>query len=385
MSEPTPTPTPTGGGYGSLPGGGTTSTTSNKNKGGKVKLPTGTAGKRDKTTDVMWNDGSYGQVLSYRSKSSAVNYMTPRVPEYAIVQQSYANWGAALYGSKSIGGFWKKVVEDASNEGVTPWKILADYNAQIPAGTGTTYSGGGSSYRSAGPTFIGTSRADADSIINSAMQATFGRDASKSEKAKFYSQLNVGERKAFKQQTTGKGKGFSADDFKRSFLVQTLRADLKQEPDDQLLGAAGEAQDALENYAASMGLNKSLKAINNDVVRAVSGSNVEDIMKEYRQDAMTLYKPIADRLAQDATGKLTVQDVLSPHVKLMEDLLDMTPGTLKVTDSRVQKLLAGDTLPDYATVNKMVRSTEEFAKTTTAKSEAAELGKSFLRAFGYGA
>ena len=90
-------------------------------------------------------------------------------------------------------------------------------------------------------------------------------------------------------------------------------------------------------------------------------------------------------MAQDATGKLTVQDVLSPHVKLMEDLLDLTPGSLKVTDSRVQKLLAGDTLPDYATVNKMVRGSAEFAKTSTAKSEAAELGKSFLRAFGYGA
>ena len=377
---PTPTPTPTDGGYGTLPVGGSTST--NKNKGGKVNLPTGTTGKRGKSTDVLWNEGYYGQVLSYRSKSAAVSYLTPRVPEYAIVEQSFKSWGAALYGSKSVGGFWKKVIEDASNEGVTPWSILAAYNSQA---TELTTSTGPSTYRAAGPTFVGTSRADADSIINSAMQTTFGREASKAEREKFFSQLNAGERKSFKQKTTGKGQGFSAEDFRRSFLVQALRNDLKKDPDDQLLGDAGAAQDELENYATAMGLNKSLKAINNDVVRAVSGSNVADIMKEYKQDAMALYKPLADRLAQDATGKLTVQDVLSPHIKLMEDLLDLTPGSLKVTDSRVQKLLAGDALPDYATVNKMVRGSAEFAKTSTAKSEAAELGKSFLRAFGYGA
>jgi hypothetical protein len=137
-----------------------------------------------------------------------------------------------------------------------------------------------------------------------------------------------------------------------------------------------------------MGLTKTLRGINSDVVRVMQGENLNDVMRGYKDEAVILFKPLADRLKADNPANLMqgikVKDILSPYTSYIEDLTDKTRGTLKLTDGIVQKIISADALPDMGTVNQWVRETTDFAKSTTAKKEAQDLGVSFLRAFGYG-
>jgi hypothetical protein len=385
---PTPTPTPTQskapGGFSYVPNQG-----SSKGKTASgIKFKGNEFGSRRESTDILWNEGAYGQTLSYRTVGDAKDYLSPSVPEYSFVKSAYESWGKATYGKKTLNSFWEQVVEDAANNNTTPWNVIASFQQQmndLPAGTGT----GPSGYRSQAPKFIGTSRADADFFIESAIQSTFGRNATAQEKKQFYGKLLAGQKAAAKQAQRGKGTGFSEDKFKRDFLYETLKSDLNKDPDAQLLGDAASIQDQIEQYANDMGLVKNLKSINRDVLRVVKGENLNDVLRSYKDEAINLFKPLADKLRNDTTPNLleglTVKEALTPYTNFVESLLDKAPNSVKLTDGVMQKIIGSDVLPDMGTVNQMVRQTSEFNSTTTAKREAADLGLSFVRAFRGGA
>jgi hypothetical protein len=381
---PTPTPTPTvskaPGEFSYVPnqGGGKGKTDSG------IKFKGNEFGSRRESTDILWNEGAYGQTLSYRTISDAKDYLSPSVPEYSFVKSAYESWGKATYGKKTLNSFWEQVVEDAANNSTTPWNVIASFQQQIndlPEGTGT----GPSGYKSQAPKFIGTSRADADFFIQSAISTAFGRDATKQEKENYYKKLISGQKASFTQREQGKGTGFSEDKFKQDFLYETLKSDLKKDPDAKLMGDAFDIQSQIERYANDMGLVKNLKTINRDVLRIIKGENLNDVLGSYKEEAINLFKPLSDKLRNDKTPNLleglTVREALTPYTNFIEGILDKTPNTIKLTDGIMQKIIGSDVLPDMGTVNQMVRQMSEFNSTTTAKREAADLGLSFVRAF----
>jgi hypothetical protein len=385
---PTPTPTPTAskapGEFSYVPnqGGGKGKTDSG------IKFKGNEFGARKEPTDILWNEGAYGQTLSYRTIGDAKDYLSPSVPEYSFVKSAYESWGKATYGKKTLNSFWEQVVEDAANNSTTPWNVIASFQQQmgdLPEGTGT----GPSGYQSQAPKFIGTSRADADFFIQSAISSTFGRDATKQEQENFYKKLIAGQKATFTQREQGKGTGFSEDKFKQDFLYETLKSDLKKDPDAKLMGDAFGVQSQIEQYANDMGLVKNLKTINRDVLRVIKGENLNDVLGSYKEEAINLFKPLSDKLRNDKTPNLleglTVREALTPYTNFIEGILDKTPNTIKLTDGVMQKIIGSDVLPDMGTVNQMVRQMSEFNGTTTAKREAADLGLSFVRAFRGGA
>ena len=385
---PTPTPTPTQskapGEFSYVPNQGSSKGTT----GTGIKFKGNEFGTRRESTDILWNEGAYGQTLSYRTIGDAKDYLSPSVPEYSFVKSAYESWGKATYGKKTLNSFWEQVVEDAANNSTTPWNVIASFQQQmndLPEGSAPGPSGNG--YRA--PAFIGTSRADADFFIESAIQSTFGRDATKQEKEQFYKKLIAGQKASFTQKEQNKGTGFSEDKFKRDFLYETLKSDLNKDPDAQLLGDAASIQDQIEQYANDMGLVKNIKSINRDVLRVVKGENLNDVLRSYKEEAINLFKPLADKLRNDSTPNLleglTVKEALTPYTNFVESLLDKAPNSVKLTDGVMQKIIGSDVLPDMGTVNQMVRQTSEFNSTTTAKREAADLGLSFVRAFRGGA
>lgn len=381
---PTPTPTPTQskapGGFNYVPNQG-----GNKAKPGSgIKFKGNEFGSRREPTDILWNEGTYGQTLSFRTIGDAKDYLSPSVPEYSFVKSAYESWGKATYGKKTLNSFWEQVVEDAANANTTPWNVIAGFQQQmndLPAGSAP----GPSGYRSQAPQFIGTSRADADFFIDSAISTTFGRSATQQEKNNFYKKLIAGQKAATKQAKQGKGAGFSEDKFKQDFLYETLKSDLDKDPDSKLMGDAFGIQSQIEQYANDMGLVKNIKTINRDVLRVIKGENLNDVLGSYKEEAINLFKPLSDKLRNDKTPNLleglTVREALTPYTKFIEGMLDKTPNSIKLTDGIMQKIIGSDVLPDMGTVNQMVRQMSEFNSTTTAKREAADLGLSFVRAF----
>ena len=379
-----------GSGTGTTGGGtGTTGTTGTTPAVVKPVLPAGTTSRKVEDSDILWGTGEYGGVVSYKSKGAAENYLTKDAPEYSIIKSSYDAWGKSVYGSRtSLAGFWKKVVGAAQSSATTPWAVLSSYNSQFPGGS---LDGANAPTGTPGPgtaKFVGTSRADMDYFIDSTIQAAFNRPATAQEKNMFAKQYAAGEKLAAKQASTGKGPGWSKDQYTKDFLTNTLRSSLGVEPDAQLLGDAGGIQDQLEQYASDMGLTKNLRSINNDVVRVMKGESINDVMRSYKDEAIIMFKPLADRLKADNPANLMqgikVKDILTPYTSYIEDLTDKVRGSVKLTDSIVQKIISSDALPDMGTVNQWVRSTDDFAKSTTAKKEAQDLGVSFLKAFGWG-
>jgi hypothetical protein len=394
---PTPTPTPTTPPIVITPpgkgaGGGNQGSNQGSNQGTDK-------GPKD---GILWqeeyNTPQGYQPLKRLSKSqakAAYEAGTLTATQSSLVQRGYAAYVAGG-GKRKINGWFSTMIDSATST-VSPFQnIVSKYKlgggSYVTEGDTTTVTDGTTSPTtygpSSGPSFIGTSRADMDYFIDSTIQAAFNRPASKAEKEMFAKQYAAGEKAAAKQARTGRGAGFSKDQYTRDFLTNTLRSSLGVEPDAQLLGDAGSIQDQLEQYASDMGLTKTLRGINSDVVRVMQGENLNDVMRGYKDEAVILFKPLADRLKADNPANLIqglkVKDILSPYTSYIEDLTDKTRGTLKLTDGIVQKIISADILPDMGTVNQWVRETTDFAGSTTAKKEAQDLGVSFLRAFGYG-
>ena len=396
-NDPTPTPTPTptaplkitppGKGAGNVPG----------------KTPGSNQGSDKGPKDgILWQE-EYNTPQGYQppkrlSKSqakAAYESGTLSATQSSVVPRGYAAYVAGG-GTKKING-WFSTMIDGSTATVSPFQnIISKYKlgggSYVTQGDTTAITDGttpapGPSGPSAAK-FTGTSRADMDYFIDSTIQAAFNRPATDAEKKLFAQQYAAGERAAAKQARTGKGPGWSKDQYTKEFLTNTLRSSLGVEPDAQLLGDAGGIQDQLEQYAADMGLTKTLRGINSDVIRVMQGESLNDVMRGYKDEAIIMFKPLADRLKADNPANLVqgvkVKDILSPYTSYIEDLTDKTRGSVRLTDSIVQKIIGSDMLPDMGTVNKWVRETTDFAKSTTAKKEAQDLGVSFLRAFGYG-
>jgi hypothetical protein len=398
-NEPTPKPsitiTPPG------KGAGNQGNNQGNNQGGNQGSDKGTK------DGILWQE-EYRTPMGYQAPTRVTKSQakaawesgTLSATQSSVVQRGYAAYVAGG-GKRKINGWFSTMVDSATGT-VSPFQNIVkkyklgggSYTTQgdttiINDGTTPTYgptgygpSGGGS------PRFVGTSRADMDYFIDSTIQAAFNRSATKAEKDSFAKQYAAGERAAAKQAQTGKGKGWSRDQYTKDFLTQTLRNELGKEPDAQLLGDAGGFQDALEQYASDMGLTKTLRSINRDVIRVMKGESINDVMRDYKKEAIIMFKPLADQLTKDNPSNLTqglkVKDILSPYTTYIEDLTDKTRGSLKLTDGIIQKIMKSDALPDMGTVNQWVRETTDFAKSTTAKKEAQDLGVSFLRAFGYG-
>jgi hypothetical protein len=336
--------------------------------------------------------------LTKSQAKAAYESGTLSATQSSVVQRGYAAYVAGG-GTRKING-WFSTMIDGSTGTVSPFQnIISKYKLGggsyvTQGGTTTITDGTTPSPGPSGPSgpsaqkFVGMSRADMDYFIDSTIQAAFNRPATKAEKERFAKEYAAGEKTANQQALTGKGPGWSKDQYTKDFLTNTLRSSLGKEPDAQLLGDAGGFQDMLEQYASDMGLTKTLRSINNDVVRIMKGESINDVMRNYKDEAIIMFKPLADKLKSDNPANLAqgikVKDILSPYTSYIEDLTDKTRGSVRLTDSVVQKIISSDMLPDMGTVNKWVRETTDFAGSTTAKKEAQDLGVSFLRAFGYG-
>lgn len=180
---------------------------------------------------------------------------------------------------------------------------------------------------------------------------------------------------------TQQTQGADANAFLKEFVGNITADMLKQNPSIEFGGAAGEVQRQLSSNASDLGLFKSA----NELASYVSGSigqklNIKDIDAQFRKEASVLYKNFADRLQ---TTTLTVRDLASPYIQMMADTFEMPGDTIKLTDDTIQKAINGDKLISLGDFRTALRGDSRFQTTTTAKREAADLGSSILRAFGW--
>jgi hypothetical protein len=137
-----------------------------------------------------------------------------------------------------------------------------------------------------------------------------------------------------------------------------------------------------------MGLMKGTKEINNYVLQAMSGKNINDIYRNIKKDAISMYGAYADRLKEDNPGDLskglTIRDLANNYIQLMGQTLELDPTNIKLTDKTIHSLITSDKLPNMNEARKIFRQDNRWTNTTDAIQESKDVGYSILRAFGYG-
>lgn len=213
-------------------------------------------------------------------------------------------------------------------------------------------------------------------------------------KAEFYKGLNAflkayGSSSSSKNTASGSTsssvQGADASVYTKQFIKEIIKDKLKKNPRAQLGGLVGDNIRALTNYAADMGVFKSMNEIVSKSADIVSGTaRQEDILASYRKDAQALYANFAPRLKEDAS--LTVRDLANPYIEMMADTFEGVASNIKLTDDTLQKAINdAKGLMNLGEFRTMLRRDQRFNVTSTAKREAASLATGMLRSMKFGA
>ena len=266
-----------------------------------------------------------------------------------------------------------------------------------PDSTGTNKSW---SQTSKSKSFSYTAKESAWSMLDQQMLQLFGRRATAKEKSTFYKSLHSLEKKyattskgktsgagnSSRQTSTSKGYSFSAPDQAFEFAV-SLATDIIKSGKD-LGGKAGETYNALKTYADDMGVTFNESTGIRDTLNSIKGKTDETRLKEdYRSRAISLYGGLSERLTKNP--QLTVRQAASDYINTMAQMLDINPESVSLFDNTLSKALTAtkDNKPYTKTLNEFradLRADNRFQYSTMAHQEAANLGASLAKSFGFG-
>jgi hypothetical protein len=344
---------------------------------------------------IPWTTTSSGNIVKTKGKTEAYNYLTPKSPEYNLVTQNWKSLSNSDLKSKTLSSFWKKVVDKAAANNVSPWDIMNSYIAASKDGTLPPYAGGsgsgsGGSSKSTNISIQQYDRTTSDVLIDSILSKQYGRAATASEKETFFSELNKAAKAGSVTKTTRKGKTtistttnrFDQQIFTDKYTGTVLDKMLNGVETLDLSGEAGKIQDTLRKYSDDMGIVRSDKDILSDVRRVIKGEiTADDAANEVRKQSAVLYKNYADRLNSDPT--LTVRDLANPYIKLMADTFETDMNNISLNNPTIQTLLSADKPPSYGEFYKQLRGMTEFRNTTTAQKEASSFASGLASAMGF--
>ena len=342
---------------------------------------------------VKWQ---VGDAVYYVTPQWAANSLQPGTTAYKSIYAAWKSYGKTLTNKATFATFWKQIIKDVSDTSSDPiGYILTDLaqNAKDFAVAAATPKTSQSKYLTL------TTKASAYSDIENAFETTFGFKPSEQEKSRYYKALNAAEKASATVTTYTTVNGETTqntvqnkvdfEEMKKDYLYSALKDNLKKNPTKRLLGVAGQYQNDLLTYAnEGMGLMKGTKEINNYVLQAMSGKNINDIYRNIKKDAISMYGAYADRLKEDNPGDLskglTIRDLANNYIQLMGQTLELDPTNIKLTDKTIHSLITSDKLPNMNEARKTFRQDNRWTNTTGAIEESKKVGYSILRAFGYG-
>lgn len=153
----------------------------------------------------------------------------------------------------------------------------------------------------------------------------------------------------------------------------------------QLGGSAGELEGQLRALTSAFGVDLGNKWRAAQAARILRGDDtIEGVQSRVRELAMREYKAFADAIA----GGQTVQDIASPYIQKMADLLEMNPDDININNKLIQKALKQRTadgkpaamdLSDFAD---MIRKDSRWQYTDNARQEMASVTATVGQLFG---
>lgn len=168
---------------------------------------------------------------------------------------------------------------------------------------------------------------------------------------------------------------FDPQEFTLDYLVNQIDANTK------LKGQAGQAKRALDQLVANNGLSgfissKTKIKFLKDIL--MQDKTVEDFQEVIRKQARNVYSQWAQDM--DDNPDLSFADLISPYVKQYQDVLEID-GPVDIADVAKTATSSGEKLSafDY---QKALRNDTRWGYTKQANAEAADLAKSFAKAFG---
>jgi hypothetical protein len=171
---------------------------------------------------------------------------------------------------------------------------------------------------------------------------------------------------------------FNVDEFTLKYFVKKI--DL-QSPD--LKGAAGQAQDSINQLIRDNGLQTFIT--NKTKIQFLKGiltqdKTVDDFKDVLRKQAMNVYSQWGKEMQDNPD--LSFSDIIAPYASRYQQTLEID-GPVDVTD--VAKLAVnGDQKLSAFEYEKALRDDRRWGYTKQANGEAAQLAKSFAKAFGVG-
>jgi hypothetical protein len=151
-----------------------------------------------------------------------------------------------------------------------------------------------------------------------------------------------------------------------------------------LVGKAGQAQDAINNYARQFGLNLTPKQTSTYVQDYLFGkTQLSDVVDTFRRDSAKQYTNFSDRIMAGET----VDDVLSPYKTMAKQLLEV--DDIDLNDNLMLDTLSGRTADGKAKYSSLsdfkraIKSDPRWQQTNNARSEYFNIGQRILKDFGF--
>ena len=151
-----------------------------------------------------------------------------------------------------------------------------------------------------------------------------------------------------------------------------------------LMGKAGQAQDAINTYARQFGLKLTPKQTSTYIQDYLFGkTQLSDVVDAFRRDSAKQYTNFSDRILAGET----VDDVVSPYKRMASELLEV--DDISLDDNLMLDTLSGKT-PDgkakYASLSdfkRAIKSDPRWQQTNNARSEYFNIGQRILKDFGF--
>lgn len=168
-----------------------------------------------------------------------------------------------------------------------------------------------------------------------------------SDPAEYKSELSQAYQ-TVRQQAHAEGVDLSKDQIKalgmdyitKTWSQQTLSNEIGQQYNGSGAdnGQAAQYKTQLEQLYTDYGLPWTDAHMKQKLQKLLSGQVTMDAYQRLaQQEAQSLYPSIATQLQ----GGMTVQDVASPYINTMANLLEVDPNTIKLTDPKIKKALQG--------------------------------------------
>lgn len=270
------------------------------------------------------------------------------------------------------------------NAGGNPDATLFDAISLMGKGTSDLTGAGGDS-----KSFTTYSDAQAKERAVSAYNAVLGRPPTDAEQKMFAKALRAGAKAApsitkYSGRTSETQKGFDERAFIAGFMSNQI-----PDPSENLDGAAGQAQDLIDNYREQYGVNPTQSFINNAIKRiiasedpAIEKANLEQQLKE---QAQILYPSLKEKIDAGLSVRAIADPFISTYARLMEEN-DLNVG---LDNKFVKQALSNKNekgeyqIMDEDSFARGIRSTDEWLNTRNAKESMLSAADQVLKQFGF--